>query len=129
MLILSLTRSLRRLRHSCLPPCRPAGEGYPPLVNFGAAGVVRCRTCRAYINPYVTFPPEKGGTVWICNLCYRLNEVVAPYFSSLDNYGRRNDLADRPELIHSTIEIVAPVEVPRAVPRAVRCGAGLLLGV
>jgi hypothetical protein len=73
--------------------------------------VVRCRTCRAYINPYVTFPPEKGGTVWICNLCYRFNEVVSPYFSSLDSYGRRNDLADRPELIHSTIEIVAPVEV------------------
>ena len=32
------------------PPDRPV-----PVVNFGSIGVVRCKRCRAYINPFVAW--------------------------------------------------------------------------
>ena len=42
----------------------PSGEPIP-VVNFGGAGVVRCDSCRAYINPFVQF--MEGGRSWKCN--------------------------------------------------------------
>ncbi|XP_038647984.1 protein transport protein Sec24B-like isoform X2 [Scyliorhinus canicula] len=33
--------------------------------------IVRCRTCRTYINPFVTFLDQRR---WKCNLCYRVND-------------------------------------------------------
>jgi len=43
-----------------------------PIVNFGSAGVIRCRRCRTYVNPYVTF--TDAGRKWRCNLCSLLND-------------------------------------------------------
>uniref|UniRef100_A0A8C6KJ12 SEC24 homolog B, COPII coat complex component n=1 Tax=Nothobranchius furzeri TaxID=105023 RepID=A0A8C6KJ12_NOTFU len=34
--------------------------------------IVRCRSCRTYINPFVTFLDQRR---WKCNLCYRVNDV------------------------------------------------------
>ena len=43
-----------------------------PVVNFGAGGIIRCRRCRTYVNPYVTF--TDGGRKWRCNACSLLND-------------------------------------------------------
>ncbi|XP_078432207.1 sec23/Sec24 protein transport family protein [Wolffia australiana] len=85
----------------------PDGEQVP-IVNFGSAGVIRCRRCRTYINPYATF--ADSGRKWRCNLCSLLNDVPPEYFCTLDVNGRRCDLDQRPELTKGSVEIVAPTE-------------------
>merc|ERR1719420_259461 len=54
-----------------------------PVVSFGAAGVLRCRRCRAYINPYVQF--LDGGRRWARNFCGQPNDVPVEYFCALDH--------------------------------------------
>ncbi|VAH24348.1 unnamed protein product [Triticum turgidum subsp. durum] len=85
----------------------PDGEEVP-VVNFGSAGVIRCRRCRTYINPYATF--ADAGRKWRCNLCTLLNDVPGEYFCALDASGRRFDADQRPELSKGTVEFVAPTE-------------------
>jgi len=36
--------------------------------------IVRCRSCRTYINPFVYFVDHKR---WKCNLCFRVNERMS----------------------------------------------------
>jgi protein transport protein SEC24 len=94
------------------------GAGAVPLVNFGAAGgagagvagggVVRCKKCRAYINPFARF--IDSGRRWKCNFCAFVNDVPASYFSPTDAEGVRADLAQRPELTQGSVEFVAPAE-------------------
>lgn len=79
-----------------------------PIVNFGTAGIVRCRQCRSYINYTCKF--LDGGRRWKCSLCQTTNEVPAEYFSPLDQNGKRRDAAQRPELHRGSIEFVAPAE-------------------
>ena len=85
----------------------PPGAGPLPVVNYGGT-VIRCNTtsCRAYINPYVTF--VDGGASWRCNFCGRNNEVPSTYFAPLDANGVRTDLAARPELVTGAYEVDAP---------------------
>ncbi|XP_062002530.1 protein transport protein SEC24 A [Rosa rugosa] len=85
----------------------PDGEEVP-VVNFGAAGIIRCRRCRTYVNPYVTF--TDAGRKWRCNICALLNDVPGDYFANLDATGRRIDMDQRPELTHGSVEFVAPTE-------------------
>ncbi|KAG2564781.1 hypothetical protein PVAP13_7NG105934 [Panicum virgatum] len=85
----------------------PNGEEVP-VINFGSAGVIRCRRCRTYINPYATF--ADAGRKWRCNLCTLLNDVPGEYFCALDASGRRYDTDQRPELSKGTVEFVAPTE-------------------
>eukprot|EP00897_Mesotaenium_endlicherianum_P001573 jgi/Mesen1/1443/ME000132S00386 len=113
----------------------PPGEEVP-VVNFGTSGIVRCRRCRTYVNPYVVF--TDGGRRWRCNVCGLLNEgrpasamclpgiaregdahagstngrvaVPGDYFCPLDHDGRRRDLEERPELSQGSVEFVAPAE-------------------
>ena len=77
-----------------------------PVVNFGTAGIVRCRQCRTYINAYVQF--VDGGRRWKCNVCGSFNEVPVEYFCTTDNAGVRRDIMERPELNSGTVEYVAP---------------------
>lgn len=79
-----------------------------PVVNFGSAGIVRCRNCRSYINFSCKF--LDGGRRWKCSLCGTMNDVPVDYFAPLDQYGKRKDAAERPELHRGSIEFVAPVE-------------------
>ncbi|KAK7269462.1 hypothetical protein RIF29_22188 [Crotalaria pallida] len=78
------------------------------IVNFSPSGVVRCRRCRTYVNPYVTF--TEGGRKFRCNICALLNDVPGEYYAQLDATGRRVDLNQRPELTKGTVEFVAPAE-------------------
>ena len=79
-----------------------------PVVNFGSTGVVRCRRCRTYINPFVSF--LDGGRRWRCNVCALVNDVPNEYFCELDQDGMRRDRMERPELHLGTVEFVAPQE-------------------
>ncbi|WOL18289.1 protein transport protein Sec24-like [Canna indica] len=85
----------------------PDGEEVP-IVSFGPAGIIRCRRCRTYINPYVTF--TDAGKKWRCNLCSLLNDVPVEYFCALDASGRRYDFDQRPELSKGSVEFVASTE-------------------
>ncbi|KAF0507910.1 ER to Golgi transport-related protein [Gigaspora margarita] len=78
------------------------------LVDFQDNGPVRCRRCKAYINPYVIF--VEGGQKFICNMCLFSNEVPPEYFCNLDMNGRRADIDQRPELKYGTVEFTAPQE-------------------
>lgn len=68
--------------------------------------IVRCRSCRTYINPFVTFVDQRR---WKCNLCFRVNELPDEF--SFDpvtkTYG---DPQRRPEIRSATIEFIAPSE-------------------
>ncbi|XP_044473585.1 protein transport protein Sec24-like At3g07100 isoform X2 [Mangifera indica] len=85
----------------------PSGEEVP-IVNFASTGIIRCRRCRTYVNPYVTF--TDAGRKWRCNICSLLNDVPSDYFAHLDATGRRIDLDQRPELTKGSVEFVAPTE-------------------
>ncbi|XP_074647209.1 protein transport protein Sec24A-like [Tubulanus polymorphus] len=68
--------------------------------------IVRCRSCRTYINPFVTFVDQRR---WKCNLCFRVNELPDEFqFDPVSKtYG---DPQRRPEIKSATIEFIAPSE-------------------
>ncbi|UXI14295.1 protein transport protein Sec24A-like isoform X3 [Sarcoptes scabiei] len=68
--------------------------------------IVRCRTCRTYINPFVRLIDQRR---WQCNLCHRINEAPEEF---IYDYRTRKpiDIMTRPELNHCSIEFVASVE-------------------
>lgn len=78
-----------------------------PLVNFGRLAIPRCRSCRCYINPFVTW--LENGRRWRCNFCQLANEVPAEYLCTLRD-GERTDLDQRAELRSGLVEFVAPSE-------------------
>ncbi|KAK6911289.1 Zinc finger, Sec23/Sec24-type [Dillenia turbinata] len=85
----------------------PVGEEVP-VINFGSSGIIRCRRCCTYINPFVAF--TDSGRKWSCNICSLLNDVPGEYFAHLDATGRRTDLDQRPELSKGSVEFVAPTK-------------------
>ncbi|KAI3968188.1 hypothetical protein MKX01_018491 [Papaver californicum] len=90
-------------------PLAESAEGEEvPTVNLGPSGIVRCRKCRTYVNPYVLF--SEGGRKWRCNICNLLNEVPGEYFAHLDANGRRVDAEHRAELSKGTVDFIAPTE-------------------
>lgn len=83
-------------------------EAPVPVLDFGETGPPRCRRCRTYINPFMTF--TQGGGKFVCNMCSFPNEVPQEYFSPVDMSGRRLDREQRPELMRGTVEFVVPKE-------------------
>jgi protein transport protein SEC24 len=85
-----------------------------PVVNLaelpnGGCGIVRCRRCRAYVNPYCPF--IDGGRRWQCSVCRGLNDTPQPYFCQLDPQNNvRYDVLQRPELCHAVVDFVAPLD-------------------
>ncbi|KAK9811733.1 hypothetical protein WJX72_009241 [[Myrmecia] bisecta] len=79
-----------------------------PVVNLGSAGIVRCKRCRTYMNPFVQW--TDGGRRYQCNVCAQMNEVPVEYFCSLDANNVRVDSEERPELSRGTVEYIAPAE-------------------
>jgi protein transport protein SEC24 len=93
------------------------GEDCPvDVINFGKSGIVRCKRCRTYINPFVVW--VNNGRQWRCNICSYVNEVPHEYFSHLDEDGNRRDKAQRPELSQGSVELVAPSEYMLRPPQA-----------
>lgn len=71
-----------------------------------ASVIVRCRACRTYINPFVTFIDQRR---WRCNLCQRANELPDDF--NYDPVSKTYGHPDRrPELKAATIEYIAPSE-------------------
>lgn len=93
-----------------LQPLAPLQEGEQPIqvLNFGETGPPRCRRCRAYINPFMTF--RSGGSKFVCNMCTFPNDVPSEYFSPTDPSGVRVDRLQRPELTLGTVEFMVPKE-------------------
>lgn len=90
-----------------LAPPTP-GEEEVPVIHPGAAGIVRCKRCRTYINAHVSW--LDNGRRWRCNICQQLNECPTSYFCHLDVDGLRRDKDQRPELSQAAVEWVAPKE-------------------
>lgn len=79
-----------------------------PVLDFGDLGPPRCRRCRAYMNPFMTF--RSGGNSFICNMCTFPNDVPPEYFAPLEPSGVRTDRLQRPELMMGTVEYLVPKE-------------------
>ncbi|KAI9183872.1 COPII coat Sec23p-Sfb3p heterodimer component [Blastocladiella emersonii ATCC 22665] len=94
-----------------------AGEAEIEVVQPGETGPVRCRRCRAYINPMMQF--VDGGRKFTCNFCFIENETPADYFCNLDMTGRRVDIMQRPELRCGSVEFVAGKEFINKPPKPV----------
>ncbi|KAK0143071.1 Protein transport protein Sec24A [Merluccius polli] len=75
-----------------------------PVVT--SSTIVRCRSCRTYINPFVSFLDQRR---WKCNLCYRVNDVPEEFMYNpvSRSYGEPQR---RPEVQNATIEFIAPSE-------------------
>ncbi|TKX21587.1 Sec23/Sec24 trunk domain-containing protein [Elsinoe australis] len=93
-----------------LQPLAPLQDGEQPIpvIDFGDEGPPRCRRCRAYINPFMTF--RAGGNKFVCNMCTHPNDVPANYFAPTDPSGIRVDRADRQEFMLGTVEFTVPRE-------------------
>lgn len=89
-------------------PLCPGDEHVVQTAHFGSSGIVRCRRCRTYINPFVQF--TDGGRRFRCNVCALPNEVPVDYFCTLDANGVRRDIAERPELNSGSVEFLASQE-------------------
>ncbi|KAF3393729.1 hypothetical protein DPV78_009392 [Talaromyces pinophilus] len=85
-----------------------AGEQPVPVIDFGDIGPPRCRRCRTYINPFMTF--RSGGNKFVCNMCTFPNDVPPEYFAPVDPSGVRVDRLQRPELMLGTVEFTVPKE-------------------
>jgi len=92
------------------------GEGDIDVVHPSAAGIVRCKRCRTYINAFVSW--LENGRRWRCNICSQLNETASAYFCHLDERNQRRDKEQRPELSKSVVEWVAPSEYMVRAPQA-----------
>lgn len=91
-----------------LAPCGP-GEEEVQSVNFGAVcSIVRCKSCRTYINPFVQW--EANGHRWICNICGFSQPTQDAYYASLDETNKRSDRHQKPELSKGVVEYIAPSE-------------------
>ncbi len=86
------------------------------VVQPGAAGIIRCKRCRTYVNAFVNW--LENGRRWRCNICSQLNDTPSAYFCHLDENNQRRDLAQRPELGKSTVEWIAPSEYMVRAPQA-----------
>lgn len=76
-----------------------------PTVSFRNDPIVRCKDCRAYINPFVRW--IENGAKWVCPFCGDLNNTEAYYYSTIEADGYRTDHDDRPEFSCGTVDFIA----------------------
>ncbi|GAA5916720.1 hypothetical protein JCM6882_005786 [Rhodosporidiobolus microsporus] len=90
-----------------LTPYRSLKPGDPEVPVVSDTVIARCRRCRTYINPYVTF--IEGGQRWKCCMCNLSNEVPQ-LFDWNQETNQPADRYARHELNSSVVEFVAPTE-------------------
>lgn len=78
----------------------------PPKVTSDTI-ICRCRRCRSYINPFVTFNEQAHR--WKCNFC-GLNNDVPQQFDWDAARNMRADRYNRTEMNYGVVEFVAPPE-------------------
>ncbi|CAF0744717.1 unnamed protein product [Didymodactylos carnosus] len=68
--------------------------------------IVRCDSCKSYINPFVTF---LDNTRWRCSICFRVNNLPQEFLFDpvTKTYG---DPARRPEVRFGTVEYTATAD-------------------
>ena len=76
----------------------------PPLNEDGL--VIRCRRCRSYMNPFVTFTDQ--GRRWRCNFCRLANDLPVLFDQSMG--GAPTNRYERNEVKNSVMEYLAPKE-------------------
>jgi protein transport protein SEC24 len=86
-----------------------------PTITYGTNPIVRCKDCRAYVNPFIRF--TDGGTRWICNFCSSFNNVDNYFYSPLTN-GVRNDIQERKELQYGSVDFLASADYMNRPPMA-----------
>lgn len=69
--------------------------------------ICRCRRCRSYINPFVSFNEQAHR--WKCNIC-GLNNDVPQQFDWDAARNMRTDRYTRNEINHGVVEFIAPPE-------------------
>ncbi|KAG8592900.1 hypothetical protein GDO81_000661 [Engystomops pustulosus] len=75
----------------------------PRIPTISPSTIVRCRSCRTYINPFVSFIDQRR---WKCNLCYRVNDVPEEFMYNpvTRSYGEPHK---RPEVLNASVEFIA----------------------
>uniref|UniRef100_A0A8C5M3Y0 SEC24 homolog B, COPII coat complex component n=1 Tax=Leptobrachium leishanense TaxID=445787 RepID=A0A8C5M3Y0_9ANUR len=78
-------------------------KGKPHIPVISPSTIVRCRSCRTYINPFVSFIDQRR---WKCNLCYKVNDVPEEFMYNpvTRSYGEPHK---RPEVLNPSIEFIA----------------------
>ena len=90
-------------------------ENQVPLNTDGV--IVRCRRCRSYMNPFVTFINQ--GRKWQCNICRFKNDVPFGFDQNLQ--GAPINRYERNEIKNSVVEYLAPVEYSICLLYTSRC--------
>ncbi|KAG5457245.1 MAG: hypothetical protein BJ554DRAFT_2793 [Olpidium bornovanus] len=106
-LILTPFRSLRENEVGITRLCLCLCVRSEPLPTVSDNTIVRCRSCRTYINPFVQF--LEGGNSWKCNICYLVNDVPSS-FDFDQTTGQPVNRWERVELNHAVFEYIAPSE-------------------
>ncbi|XP_053317480.1 protein transport protein Sec24B isoform X2 [Spea bombifrons] len=78
-------------------------QSKPNIPVISPSSIVRCRSCRTYINPFVSFIDQRR---WKCNLCYRVNDVPEEFMYNpvTRSYGEPHK---RPEVLNASVEFIA----------------------
>lgn len=77
--------------------------------------ILRCRKCRAYVNPYVEW--YDAGARYKCNLCFYVNDVP-PDFDYSSATQKTQPRSERPELRSPVVEFMAHAEYMVRAPQA-----------
>lgn len=86
-----------------------------PTVRQSRAGIIRCRRCRSYVNPFVQWLDH--GRKWRCNLCFMVNDCPEPFRGRVNERGQRLDQDEKTELAFGSVEYVAPKEYMMRAPQ------------
>ena len=74
-------------------------------MSFKNDPIVRCKECRAYINPFVRW--IENGQKWVCPFCGDINNTEQYYYSTIEPDGYRTDHDHRPEFSCGTVDFIA----------------------
>jgi len=78
----------------------------PNIPVITSSVITRCKSCRTYLNPFVTIIDQRR---WQCNICFRINDIPADL--SYDPITKSFvEPRKRPELNYASFEFVAPSE-------------------